>query len=78
MLVEGQWCGCNGGEVVIWHGFVPRTHLRSWNTSQAQSFQGCALLGDLGGDGNLINGLVFLPQLVFPEVFVDLCISINA
>ena len=43
-----------------------------------RSFRGCALLDNLGGDGNLINGLIFLPQLRFPEVFVDLSISINA
>ena len=41
-------------------------------------FQGSTLLGDLGGDDNLINGLILLPQLVFPKMFVDLCVSINA
>ena len=46
----------------VWHG----------------NFQGHALLGNLGGDGNLINGLIFLPQLAFPEAFVDLSIGINA
>ena len=36
------------------------------------------MFGDLGGDGNLINGLILLPQLAFPEVFVDLSIGVNA
>ena len=36
------------------------------------------MLSDLGEDGNLINGLVLLPQLVFPEAFVDLSIGVNA
>ena len=36
MLVGGRWYGRNGDEVVIWRGFVPRIHLRSWYTSQAR------------------------------------------
>ena len=31
-----------------------------WCIAKPRSFRGCALLGDLGGDGNLINGLVLL------------------
>ena len=35
MSVEGQWCGRNGNEAVIWRGFVLRICLRSQYTSQA-------------------------------------------
>ena len=48
MLVEGRWCGHNGGEVVIWHGFVPRTCLRSWSTSQAWEFLKVYFVGQSG------------------------------
>ena len=48
MSVEGQWCGCNGDEVAIWHGFVPRTHLRSWYTSQAREFPMVCFVGQSG------------------------------
>ena len=45
MLVEGQWCGHNGDEVVIWHGFVLRIRLRSRYTSQAQEFLRVCFVG---------------------------------
>ena len=34
MLIEDQWCGHNGGEVVVWCGSVQRIRLRSQSTSQ--------------------------------------------
>ena len=45
MSVEGQWCGHNGSEVVTWHGFVPRTRLRSRCTSQAWEFLRVCFVG---------------------------------